>query len=100
MTCRGFAIPFDGGCGIVSVSAPGASDDVWGKPGMCLFVRIPFIMDPYFKTKGNHQSVHPYRCIAVRAAFMNYAAMDRVSLKSGTEGSLILDTVGCGVASM
>lgn len=100
MTGRGFAIPFDGGCGIVSVSAPGASDDVWGKPGMCLFVRIPFIMDPYFQTKGNHQSVHLHRYIVVRAAFMNYAAMDRGSLKSGTEGSLILDTVGCGVASM
>lgn len=44
MTCRGFAIPFDDGT--VSVSAPRASVDVWGKPGMCLFVRIPFIMDP------------------------------------------------------
>lgn len=41
MTCRGSAIAFDGGCGIVSVS-----EDVWEKAGMCLFVRIPFIMDP------------------------------------------------------
>lgn len=48
---------------------------------MCLFVRIPFIMDPYFKTKGNHQSVHLYRYIAVSAAFVNYAVRDRVSLK-------------------
>lgn len=45
MTRQGFAIPFEDGCGIVSVSAPRASEDIWGKPGMCLFVRIPFIMD-------------------------------------------------------
>lgn len=46
MTGRGFAIPFDDFCGIVSVSAPRASEDVWGKPGMCLFVGIPFTVDP------------------------------------------------------
>lgn len=32
-----------------------------GGAGMCLFVRGPFIIDPYFKTKGNHQSVCPNR---------------------------------------
>lgn len=75
MTCRGFAIPFHDSCGIVSVSALQASEDVWGKPGMCLFVRSPFIIDPYFKIKENHQSVYLNHYILLSTGFMNYVTM-------------------------
>lgn len=59
MTCGGFAIPFDDllwHC--FCVSSASLRGRLRGKPAMCLFVRNPFIIDPYFKTKGNHQSVY------------------------------------------
>lgn len=52
-----------------------------GKPGMCLFVRSPFVINPYFKTKANHQSVYLNHYILVRKAFMNYVSMRKLASK-------------------
>lgn len=38
--------------------SPLSSEDVWGKPGMCLFVRRPFILEPCDeKTQRNQDQV-------------------------------------------
>jgi len=79
--CRGFAIPFHDCCGIVSVSALRAFKDIWGKPGMCLFVRSPFIIGSYFKTNANHQSCYLNHYILLSRAFMNYITMRKQASK-------------------